>query len=826
MIEIQLRNSANTILGPGPLGTITRWRQIRRLDQAGEIQFELPASDLRAHESQGDGNPLLHPKRYAYAYGLQNGVMTNVGAGIVEEAEISLSGRGVPMHRVSGGDLLSELTRVTCWVSNEPDYGFQITGSTGAPTTILGTFALSHTLPGSWSLSGSATAMEFYGRFIHESVLGALRSVAQATGEHFRLGSGRQIVWLGAAASFADCGVRAETDVDPIAAEGNDDICLITNITRRKEAWNLCNVVFPSGAGQGADAITLEFMTEWPDGHPFVSDISTIVGAAGTVTVTTATAHGLTTLDDPTIEGTVNFDGTASNVTVTGTTTFTYSSGTTASESNVGVVIGPTSRTIGGYFYIIDRGSNRLTNYTNQLVYGHHGKAITFRNIASLSNGGADLAAAANALGRAAYNWMLQHAEPARFYDLSVAKLTQTVYPGQTMRVVCRQFISEADDATGAETTGVWLDINEDLYILEVVEEHTQSGTEVVGLTVATVDRWPEDGVSTVLDSVQTLVDATTHPQPSESVDTVSREQPIDADNDFSTRFRLPNYVQRVHGAVLWFRVDQLTSPVRSVGGTSTSTGASSASSSASEGAHTHTTPSHYHNTTVVDGSAFSLVGNANLYTSGGIYYIGHDAGSSSHPVTTVTTGEGGTTSAAGASHTHDIPHTHNVTGSITTLFGVFRESLTNTYTYTGIGITINGATPTNSVVVEGSGWYSLDLLVDVASSFNGVPLQTFNEVIFSDGLATVNISSISGSGSVVTVATSSAHGLSTGHNVKIAGTTYHNGIWTSITVTGGSGFTYVSTTTNSESTGTIQQYKTANIYAEFEIRSVLQSLG
>lgn len=820
MIEIQIRTSAGVIVGPGPLRTVTRWRQTRRLDQAGEISFELPATDLRAHETQSDSNPLLHPKRYAYAYALQNGLMANIGAGIVEEAEIALSGRGVAMHQVRGGDLLTELSRVTCYISNQPDYAYEVSGSTSAASGLLGVFAAS------WSFSGSATDMEFYGRFIHETLLNALRTVAAETGEHFRLGVGKQIVWLGTAADFVDCGVRAEMGVDPIAAEDNDDICLISNITRRKESWNLHTSVFPSGGGQAGDKITLEFMTAWPDGHPFVSDISSIVGAAGTVTVTTASPHGLTTGDDPSITGTVNFDGAISNVTVSSTTVFTYADATVASESNTGVVVGHTSRTIGGYFWIIDRDTNQLTNYTNELIYGYHGKAITFRNISPLSNTGADLAEASNALARATYNWMVAHAEPARFYDLSVAKLTQTVHPGETIRVVCKQFVSEASDVTGAETRGVWLDIDEDLYILEVVEEHTQTGTEIVGLTVATVDRWPEDGVSTVLDSVQTLVDATTHPQGGDSVDTVSRESPVDADNDFATRFRLPNYIQRVRGCTLWFRVDQLTSPVRSVGGTSTSTGASSATASASEGSHTHTTPAHYHNTTVVDGSAFTLVANANLYTSGGIYYIGHEAGGSSHPVTTVTTGEGGTTSAAGAAHTHDIPHTHDTSASIVTVYGVFRETLTNTYAYNEIDIEINGAAPTESVVSEGSGWYSLDLLPDVASHFNGVPFQVFNEVTFADGLSTVNISGISGSSGTVTVNTSAVHGLSSGHNVKIAGTTHHDGVYINITVTDTDTFTFASAVEDSESSGTVKRYKTANVYAEFEIRAVLQSLG
>lgn len=730
MIEIQLRDASNNKIGPGPLTTITRWRHVRRLDAAGEISFELPASDLRGHDNHSDGNPAIHPKRYAYAYGLRGGLMTQIGVGIVEESDITLSGHGVPTMQVSGGDLLSELRRTTCYSNASGDASYQLSAVNDAPDTILTTFASSSFLPGAWSLSGSDTVMDFYGKFIHETVLNALRAIADATGEHFRLGdNGREIEWLGAAGDFVDCGVRAETDVDPIEAESNAAICLITDIRRRKDGRNLYNMLYPSGAGQGLDRLTLEWMTHWPDGHRLVSNISSISRTGSTVTVVTSTAHELADSDNVEIKGTENFDGvTTGGISLTGASSFTYTeAGSAVSETNTGVVIGPVSRTIDGRLWLLDRQANGFYNQTSRLAYGNFQKALTFKDIAPLSNSSTDLAAASNALARAIYNYAIKHEEPARFYDLSVAKLSQTVYPGETIRVVCRQFITEANDATGAETTGVWLDINEDLYILEAVEEHGPDGVEVAGMTVATVDRFPEDGVSTVLDAVQTLVEAGIHPQPSISIDTVSREQPIDEDEDFTTRFRLPNYIQRVEACTLWFRVDQLISPVKSVGG--------SASVNVDVPAHDHDLVIGY------SASAASLP-DVHLFT-GTPQLVHNDAGGSPIAIATDPT-----TGAV----TGDV----DLSSAISTVYGVFKESALNTYAYTEIDITINGAAPTNSVVAEGSGWYSLNLLPDVASEFNGTPFQVFNEVVFSPN-----------------------------------------------------------------TTG-----KTANIYAEFEIRAIVQSLG
>ena len=838
-IEVAITDENGNNYGPGPIEA-SRWRHTRRLDRAGEITFEFPAPSLR--------NSLIVPKRYVHAYAIRGGVKAELGAGIIEEHSVSLAGGRPSTMTVTGGDMLRELARPSVYDSDEADEAQKYSEVGNAPQLLIADFGAFGVLPVAWTITGNSagdpTGMLFYGQFVHESLLGALAAVAQSTGEHFRLGTGRQVVWIGPPADFADCGVRAETNVDPIAAESNADICLITSVGKRREGWNLFNRVFASGAGRGEDRITLEFMTDWPDGHAFVSDISSISDSGGTVTVVTARAHGFSTGNNIEILGTVNFDGIASSITVTDTDTFTYTSANTGSETTIGVAIGPPTRTIGGESWTISRGENYLQNDASITTYGIFPKSVTVKNITPVSFGVADLTAAANALGRAIYNWINQHKALSQFYDLSVAGLNQTVYPGQTMRVVVKKFVAEQNETTGAETRGIWLDIDANLYILETVEEFSERGSEIVGLTVATLDRWPDTGVSTIVDEMKTTVEAIIHPQPGESVDTTSSEQPIDADNDFTVHFRLPAYIQRVKAALLWFRVDQLTSPVRSVGGTSTTTasggsinqssGASSKSTADAESAHAHTIPGHQHDITIAHAAATDGdVGNVDL--GGGdavLFYTGTDIGDQ---VVQTDSGSGGTTSAAGAAHGHGMDHTHNVTvaghthdvtGTIKTVWGVFREALANTLAYTDLDITINGLMPRESVIPEGSGWYSLDLTPDVASGFNGVPLQVLNSIVFSDGTGTVNISSISGDGTTVTVVTASVHGLSSGVNVRIGGTVNHDGIWLDITVTATDTFTYESTITDSETTGTTKQYQTANIVAEREIRTSLQSIG
>ncbi len=75
-IWIDVRDSSNNKLGPGPLTEIVRWANVRRLSRAGEFSVEFPATYARLHQLQSDSNPLLHNDRYLYCYGILDGAVT------------------------------------------------------------------------------------------------------------------------------------------------------------------------------------------------------------------------------------------------------------------------------------------------------------------------------------------------------------------------------------------------------------------------------------------------------------------------------------------------------------------------------------------------------------------------------------------------------------------------------------------------------------------------------------------------------------------------------------------------------------------------------
>lgn len=92
--------------------------------------------------------------------------------------------------------------------------------------------------------------------FAGESVLSALVTVAEQTGEHFTLSpNGREVLWLRKDAP--DSGVRAIGGIEGVAARDNNKICLITDLTEVHNAYELASRVYPFGGGVGSDRVTL-----------------------------------------------------------------------------------------------------------------------------------------------------------------------------------------------------------------------------------------------------------------------------------------------------------------------------------------------------------------------------------------------------------------------------------------------------------------------------------------------------------------------------------------------------------------------------------------
>jgi len=160
---IDIEDGSGNKLGPGPIRDFTGWRSTSRLDRAGGFAFEMPAANERAS--------LVEEKRVARCYGVRNGAVYEVGAGIIDFVTTRVDADGRTVLRVQGDDLLRELTyRSVAFLAIDD-------GSGGPGSTALDD--VMDAAPAGWALDDvngyDQTKGLVYARFAGESVLTALK---------------------------------------------------------------------------------------------------------------------------------------------------------------------------------------------------------------------------------------------------------------------------------------------------------------------------------------------------------------------------------------------------------------------------------------------------------------------------------------------------------------------------------------------------------------------------------------------------------------------------------------------------------------------------
>lgn len=464
---IDIEDSSSNKIGAGPLAKAGSVDIVRRLDQAGTFQVRnAPASDVRSG--------YVIEKRTARVYSEINRVVAELGGGIMDEIAVHPADLRLDFR---GSDLLRELTyrQVGSLAIDDGAGGADVTG----PQDII---ALA---PAGWTLDTDrgfeTTEKSILHMFEGETVLQALVRLAEITGEHFYLGTGRTLVWMrgtgsaklkytayfgtfaagdtvtgatsgatgycaekgndgasdwlylsGVSGRFLDSetitgspssaqgvttvaynpssGLRAVQGGDTVALEGNEDICVITNLERVNDSYDLITRVYPYGAGDGDARTTLD-------------------GA-----------------------------------------TWTPPSG-----------------------YSISTGTNYIKRDAGETSYGQIERYLQFKDIVN-----------PDTLAEAAYNWLRVMSYPLHVYRLEVAGLVGTINPGQTMRVIYHRWI----DGYHA------IDIDEDLIVLETTTRIDERGARTVALEVSTLDRWALDDAAALVSGLAGAAAAYTHPQP------------------------------------------------------------------------------------------------------------------------------------------------------------------------------------------------------------------------------------------------------------------------------------------------------------------------
>jgi hypothetical protein len=243
---VDIENSSGARLGAGPL-RVSEFKVTDRLSACGEFSFTVSAADPNIGA--------LQEKRVAICrYVDMNGDIQEFGGGVIDKIERTIAEDGTIEIVVSGNNLARELSYRSVGALDLSGGG---AGVSDGPEQIM---ALA---PAGWSINDGTTLTNVYEGYNGESVLSALAGVGEYIGEHWRLGSGREIDWLGPASTFLPCGVRAVQHVnDPVAAETAHAVAVITSIKEVSDAADLLTRVIPRGAGNGGVVLTLSAITD------------------------------------------------------------------------------------------------------------------------------------------------------------------------------------------------------------------------------------------------------------------------------------------------------------------------------------------------------------------------------------------------------------------------------------------------------------------------------------------------------------------------------------------------------------------------------------
>jgi len=243
---VDIENSSGMRMGAGPLRA-SQFDTTDKLSACGEFSFVVSASDPNFGA--------LAEKRVAICRYIDiNGVLQIFGGGVIDKIERVINEQGLMELHVSGNNLVRELMYRSVGALDLSGGGI---GVANAPDQIM---ALA---PAGWSITDGTTLINVYAGYNGESVLNALATAAEYIGEHWRLGSGRTINWIGPASTFLSSGVRAVQQINsPVSAETVTAITLITSFKEVSDASELLTRVIPHGAGNGGVVLTLSAITD------------------------------------------------------------------------------------------------------------------------------------------------------------------------------------------------------------------------------------------------------------------------------------------------------------------------------------------------------------------------------------------------------------------------------------------------------------------------------------------------------------------------------------------------------------------------------------
>lgn len=729
-ITIDIEDRSGNKKSSGPITTAFELAYNEPVADIGTYSFTMPASDAKSED-------LLLQKRLVRIY-LDT---DEVFLGIVEKLERRLGASGVMLLVVSGRSYLADLTEVS----------MQFAEFNGI-TSLTGFLLQGRVWSADPTNGDTTTSAAYYVRLGGESIYNALKKLAEKLGDYYwyrpaTSGNDRYIVWVNKG-THANSGIRAvQGSGFHIQTEKNTQICLIQEMTKADEGFEIFTRLYPWGSGQGRARLSLVGATGAS------VQVREMYGTGTTVTVNTKTAHNLSTSDKFAVHQSTDFNSVEETVASTPSSTqFTYSSddGDAVTASTISFADNsPSADTISdsanglavfdGYDKVVVSGSGSGNDGTFKIT-GATASTITLDASEGLVNEAAG--SSITILGARADGWI----DPIDANNIRVNSVDNYIedydqiygvdpYASRATTVQFRD-IEPLDNTDAAllnaknwllNTAKVWLDrhsternyytlsvtglgvtainpgqtinvlyeddllsIDEDLIVLDIQHRVSGSGVRMSRLTVSDNDLPAVTDQGYLATVVEAERDYLHHAQMGSNVWVYSYgNEFFDETYDAELFFVLSEVVTLVDSVILYYRVDPLRSPF-------------SSSTSDSGSGHTHE------------------INVANSTTGTTVYFAGTGG---PPPVGDFRTSGGGTVNASstGASHTHDV--------DIDFTTGITEDTGANTAGEGNVTIQVNGASTTNSASSYSGDWYSLDLTPDVVDPVTLRPEQAANTI-------------------------------------------------------------------------------------------------
>lgn len=353
--------SDNTKLGDGPLVSVSRYQQTRRLSRADSWGADLVASEKRLQYTHATpASRVVDAKRLIRCHLTTAQGTRELGAGIIDtlgiEAseygmdiggndlsillgnptvhELELGAPGSPITVKAAVDAISPYRHTSFASFDTTTYlstGTTANGNTAVTSvTNISNFSVGDPIIGAGipngtyvnsvfpdtntiGLSAAATATasgvtlhtnQIEHTFAGESVLAALVWLADTVNESWRR-EGDTIVWLYRTQEAARDGdgnkLYAVVEVDPVAVLSNPTALVITKLTFQRDSRNVFNRIFPYGAGSGSARENIGGVTTpLPSGYSYGE---TVIGAKHYFYI----QHDASVFDDGPIERNVSF---------------------------------------------------------------------------------------------------------------------------------------------------------------------------------------------------------------------------------------------------------------------------------------------------------------------------------------------------------------------------------------------------------------------------------------------------------------------------------------------------------------------------------------